>query len=127
MVSNYLCIFSNKIRLIRAIRDWLKFFFCYRVDLFFYAIFPFIVMLICSTIIIITIFKSTSKLKRHSQSLVSKKRIIKNLQLSYILLVTNCLFFLLVSPLVVLNALNKIQQDTVLTTSVYILAYANHA
>lgn len=85
-------------------------------------------MLICSIIIIVEIFKTHRKLKKHANKsgLVFKKRINKNRQITYLLLTTNFIFFFLVTPLVVINAMRDIQEDTVKTTIIYILAYANH-
>lgn len=90
-----------------------------------YAIFPSAAMIICSIIIIVKIFNRKNKLGNQNESL-SKKRLNKNKQISYILLTTNILFFLMVSPLVVMNAMNLIHENTINTTIVYFLSYANH-
>ena len=95
----------------------------FRIDLFFYAILPFAIMVICSLTIIVNILKST----KHLTNLrLAQHRIARNKQLFFILLATNGLFICLVSPLVLLNAMGMIEEGTRLTTTAYILAYANH-
>ncbi|CAF0735386.1 unnamed protein product [Brachionus calyciflorus] len=95
------------------------------VDLFFYVIFPSTVMLICSIIIISKIFSTSNRLSAFSNT-ISRKRAIKNRQISYLLLTTNLVFFLLVSPLLVLNNMSLIEENTIRTTVVYLLNYSNH-
>ena len=119
-----------------------------------YAFVPFAIMLTCSVIIIyklygtdetyflkenktkngkifrtITFIKSDSehvtreisKIRRREQSLMPKER-----QVTCILLITNFLFFCLVSPLLVMNVLRMLQENTLRTTIAYFLCYANH-
>ena len=50
----------------------------------------------------------------------------KQLQVTSILLTTNFLFISLISPLLVLNVLDMLQDNTLRTTIVYFLCYANH-
>ena len=50
----------------------------------------------------------------------------KQTQITSILLTTNFIFVSLVSPLLFMNALNMLQEDTLKTTLVYFLSYANH-
>ena len=85
-------------------------------------------MFVCSIIIIAKIFNTSSNLKSHGSGLrtIAKNRSIKNKQLLYILFSTNCLFICMVSPLVFLNAFKLIEEDTVMSTMAYILAYGNH-
>ena len=92
--------------------------------MFFYVLFPSVVMLICSIIIIFRIF-GTNRSLRHNDNL-SKKRFNKNKQISYLLLTTNFIFICLVSPLLVFNSLRLLQENSISTTVVYLLSYANH-
>ena len=81
-------------------------------------------MFVCSVIIILKIYsKKKARPKRNKKS----KKLSRNKQLFLILLTTNSLFVCMILPLVLLNATGKIQENTVLTTFSYILAYSNHA
>lgn len=82
-------------------------------------------MLICSIIIISKIISTNNRLSAYSNS-ISRKRTLKNRQISYLLLTTNLVFFLLVSPLLVLNTMSMIEENTIRTTIVYLLNYSNH-
>jgi hypothetical protein len=96
-----------------------------RVDLFFYAIFPSVVMLACSIIIITKIIYTNNRLGEHDNK-ASRRRNLRNKQISYLLLTTNFVFISLVSPLLVLNLLSRIQDNSIETTIAYLLAYSNH-
>ena len=100
-----------------------------RIDLILYAIFPGVVMLTCSAIIIYKIFDTNKKLKTHGNfnEQISRKRLSKNKQITYLLLTTNLLFLILVSPLVAFNALHQIHEETVRGAIIYFLSYSNHA
>jgi hypothetical protein len=87
-----------------------------------YVFVPFLIMLVCSVIILVSTFLSSRNVRTNRSNGLSR-----NNQLFLILLSTNTLFFCLVSPLVVLNAMGSIEENTVFTTLAYILAYANHA
>lgn len=89
-----------------------------------YTIIPFIIMFVCSIIIIIKIYRKSSQLKPLKRR---SKKLSRNKQLFLILFTTNSLFVCMISPLVLLNATGKIQENTILTTVAYILAYSNHA
>ena len=136
-----------------------------------YALGPFVIMLICSMIIIYKLYssknentksmkstkrekppsrfdedhinisresslrnelktrKSTTQLnnsRRRPKSIRSKNSLSKQTQITSILLTTNFLFISLVSPLLVMNAFNMLQEDTLKTTLAYFLSYANH-
>ena len=54
------------------------------------------------------------------------KTMSKQMQVTSVLLMANFLFVLLVSPLLIMNALNILQEDTLKTTIAYFLCYANH-
>ena len=90
-----------------------------------YAFFPSGVMLICSIIIIIKVFSSNNRLSNHGKP-SNNRRVSKHTQITSILLTTNFLFFSLVSPLVIMNAIKMIQENTISTTVIYFLSYANH-
>ena len=90
-----------------------------------YTILPFIIMFVCSVIIIFKIYrKKKAKPKRVK---TRGKKLSRNKQLFLILFTTNSLFVCMILPLVLLNATGKIQENTVMTTVAYILAYSNHA
>ena len=121
-----------------------------------YAFIPFAIMLVCSCVIISKLYRSqgaaTTAVKKSivsgrvrqqknidalsQQSTSSKKTtskqshysrsISKQTQISSILLTTNFLFVFLVSPLLILNALNMLKENSLTTTLVYFLSYANH-
>jgi hypothetical protein len=91
----------------------------------FYVILPSAVMLVCSLIIITRIFSVNRRL-RHLKGL-SQKRFARNKQVSYLLLLTNILFLIMVSPLLVANSMSLLtDEQPLLNTVVYLLAYSNH-
>jgi hypothetical protein len=90
-----------------------------------YAFFPSGVMLVCSIIIILKVFSSNTRLSNH-RTQNTNRRVSKHTQITSILLTTNFLFFSLVSPLVIMNAIKMIQENTISTTVIYFLSYANH-
>lgn len=67
-----------------------------------------------------------SSFKCETRSVRGKNSISKQTQITSILLTTNFLFVSLVSPLLVMNAFNMLQEDTLKTTIAYFLSYANH-
>jgi hypothetical protein len=67
-----------------------------------------------------------SSFKCDTRSIRGKNSISKQTQITSILLTTNFLFVSLVSPLLVMNAFNMLQEDTLKTTIAYFLSYANH-
>ena len=121
-----------------------------------YGFLPFAIMLICSIIIIHKlnsskktntlkgekkirngIFSKTFSLAKNDPSFIdsnhqkAKLRTYcssksKEKQVTSILLTTNFIFFCLISPLLVMNVLNMLQEDTLRTTIAYFLCYANH-
>ena len=121
-----------------------------------YGFVPFTIMLVCSIIIIFKLysakriktqeekknkknghfFRTLNSLKSDASSInftthISKTRkerrsMSKQMQVTSILLTTNFLFFSLVSPLLVMNILNMLREDTLRTTIAYFLCYANH-
>nr|QVK45804.1 G protein-coupled receptor [Proales similis] len=98
-------------------------------DLALYAFVPFVIMLACSVIIIAKLCKSTRNMRRHrdnNQQMV-RRRQSRSVQITYLLITTNILFFLLVSPIVVLNAMKLLNEESVLSEVIYLLAYSNHA
>ena len=120
--------------------------------MFTYGFVPFAIMFVCSIIIIRKIhnakktpspksektqtesfYQNLKSIKRNSLSLsyqmANRPRInsiSKEKQVTSILLVTNFLFIFLVSPILVMNILNMLQDDTLRTTIAYFLCYANH-
>ena len=85
-----------------------------------YALLPFIIMSICSILIIIKTYKMRRGLRLKS----------KYKQLYIILFTTNLLFVCLVSPLIILNILSSFEiilNSNSTNTIFYILAYSNHA
>lgn len=93
-----------------------------------YALLPFLIMFVCSLIII----SKTYKLSRMRLKVVLRKtkHASRNKHLYSILLTTNALFVCLVSPLVLLNSLSSVglvTTENVSATIVYILAYSSHA
>ncbi len=97
------------------------------IDLCAYTFLPFLIMFICSIIIIQKISKKSSHLNKKTTTNKSSRKFSRNKQLIIILFVTNSLFAALVSPLVIFNATSNIRENTVPTTIVYLLAYSNHA
>ncbi|CAF0983977.1 unnamed protein product [Brachionus calyciflorus] len=109
------------------------------IDLLSYAIIPFFIMAISSYMIIRVILLSNKRLNRNKkqhQSLLNKKQTQskstnKAKHLTYTLITLNCLFFCLVSPLVlVLILLNGKETDgsnKIVINIVYLLAYSNHS
>ena len=111
-----------------------------------YAILPFSIMFLCSMIIIIKLnFSKTNtnrslndveKLSRNAQNSLRKSHklscvglnysISKQFQITSILLTTNFLFISLVSPLLFMNLLSMLHENTIKTTIVYFLAYSSH-
>ena len=129
-ISNYSNATSQKIKLCYSDLNSTYFIFLSKIfpwiDLCAYTFVPFLVMLICSIIIINKISKKASQLKAKATNMSSRK-FSRNKQLILILFVTNTLFAALVSPLVIFNATSNIRENTVPTTIVYLLAYSNHA
>lgn len=77
----------------------------------------------CSIIILVKTYYSGRTVRSNARH----RGLSRNNQLFLILITTNTLFFCLVSPLVVLNALGIIQENNIFTTLAYIFAYSNHA
>ena len=80
-------------------------------------------MIVCSFIIII-------KIKFKSRQLVGnlhKSQIKRNRQLITVLFVCNILFFILISPILLLNVTGNVRDNSILSTIAYIFAYSNHA
>lgn len=118
------------------------------IDLIFYAIFPFIVMVLCTIFIVKVLYKSNrhaEKTKRlsvislertslscdKSKALISiKKRANRKKNVTYTLILLNMLFICLVAPLVIslafLSGVENIKQNKILLNTVYLLAYSNH-
>jgi hypothetical protein len=120
--------------------------------MFTYGFVPFAIMLVCSIIIIHKLYSAKrnhlpkeNKIKSQSffryiccikspiqtSKNLNKRRkqrnsMSKQMQVTSILLTTNFLFFFLVSPLLIMNVLNMLQEDTLKTTLAYFLCYANH-
>ena len=98
-----------------------KYFNFGRIDLILYALLPFTIMVVCSIIINVNLHS-----RKGSNNLKNKLKLAKHKQLFFILLTTNALFIIMVSPLVFLNATNNVVEDRVETTVAYLLSYANH-
>ena len=123
--------------------------------MFTYGFMPFAIMFVCSIIIIHKLYRANKKhllkentisservsfvlsiykheslsIKRSHKMTHSQRRfnsMSKQMQVTSILLTTNVLFFCLVSPLLLMNLLNMLQEDTLKTTIAYFLCYANH-
>ena len=106
-----------------------------------YAIVPFVIMLVCSIIIIIKVYSTRNEqiyaLSKKNATIMHSShhhhhhhqyqhQISKQTQITSILLTTNFLFFALVSPLLLMNAMNMLQENTLSTTIAYFLSYSNH-
>ena len=123
--------------------------------MFTYGFMPFAIMFVCSIIIIHKLYRAnkqhllkennikserisivlsiykreTLSIQRSHKMTHSQRRfnsMSKQIQVTSILLTTNFLFFCLVSPLLLMNLLNMLQEDTLKTTIAYFLCYANH-
>jgi hypothetical protein len=103
------------------------------IDTFIYSIIPFIVMVVCSVIILTEISKSKSKLFLNNQrnKNICRKRSKRNKQLFVMLLVTNLYFVLCSLPLCVTMTYNKLKYDqnetSFLQTFLHIMAYSNNS
>lgn len=84
---------------------------------------PFIIMFICSIIIFVKTYKSS----RLITGSTNRRGISRNKQLFFILFATNSFFVCSISPLVCSNLMGNVQDNTILATVTYILAYSNHA
>ena len=89
-----------------------------------YIVIPFLIMIICSFIIIVKIKFKSNQLA--STNLVNNQNN-RNRQLITVLFVCDTLFFTLISPLLILNATGYMKDNTIPTTIGYIFAYSNHA
>jgi len=121
------------------------------IDLFSYAIVPFITMAICTFFIIRALFSSNKRLQSRlpKQTSVEMNHVNENLlkekstnsraghiqskkqaktrHLTYTLVTLNCLFILFVGPLVICLVFFDNTENKILLNIVYLLAYANHS
>ena len=109
-----------------------------RVDMLTYGFIPFAIMFLCSIIIIRKLYSSKKKkfrkdkktkdesFSRKLSSFLKSYTMSKEKQVTSILLITNFLFIFLVSPLLVMNVLNMLRENTLRATIAYFLCYANH-
>jgi hypothetical protein len=115
------------------------------VDLIMYSILPFTIMLICSFLIIKALYESAKRLNRLKKQQKDKESIEnltilnnnktsvtnrqKHKHLSYTLITLNFIFFILISPLVIVLVISKniTDESKILLNTVYLLAYSNHS
>jgi hypothetical protein len=122
------------------------------IDLLAYAIIPFLIMAICTFMITRVLFLSNKRLNKNKSkrssstaaattgsgggagatvTLLQKKqtnvRANKAKHLTYTLIVLNCLFFCLVSPLVIILIYDQQFPYRIVINIVYSLAYSNHS
>jgi hypothetical protein len=103
------------------------------IDTLIYSIIPFIVMVVCSVIILTEISKTKSKLFLNNQrnKKICRKRSKRNKQLFIMLLVTNLYFVFCSLPLCVTMTYNKLKYDqnetSFLQTFLHIMAYSNNS
>jgi hypothetical protein len=80
-------------------------------------------MFVCSIIILAKTYKSSPLISGST----NRRGISRNKQLFFILFATNSFFVCSISPLVCSNLMGNVQENNILATVTYILAYSNHA
>jgi hypothetical protein len=97
------------------------------IDLFIYCFAPFLIMFICSILVIRRLKHLQNSMKTNISNQLTRERGRKNKQVYNLLLLLNTSFLVLVTPVVMLNLFGLLTKYSYLQSIAYFMSYSNHS